>query len=597
MVIAIPLYVVAVIGIFWFLYYFGPGLIYLTVYAWWVFPLVEKWRESILRRLHTYTVEGSGPTKEFHTSQPPPPEETKRTSRETEHIQSSAKDRLRQSGNKVVGIDLGTTKSAIAIMDSGSPFVIPAVDGSPTIPSLVLFTRDQKILAGYHAARHPDRYHGKNVLAQSFKRMMGKGRTDVWGYLKSPPEEVSAFVLHELKRQAEEFLGTTVSKVVIAVPAHFDVNQRQAVEDAALIAGLDPIWLLNEATAAGLAFAHRRKGRRDMKLLIFDLGGGTLDVSIIDFGGGVIEVMSIEGDSTLGGLDFDQVIADYILETIGREIGSKPSLDSFQRLVLMEAAERAKTDLTTAPAASIFIPGFLQVGGVARDLALSIERGEFERRSKNLIDRMMVIVSTALKDAAIEPGNLGAFLLVGNASQMPMIRNRIKENLNIEPVSGGDPKLCVAEGAAIYASVLTGETKDTLLLDVMNGSCGIGLEGDRYEVLIEKNTTTPVEKSRVFTTTRDNQDRISVPVYQGNYPVASKNTFLGTLELKGIPPAAAGVPQIRVRFSVNAKMILWCSAKDLGTQVEQTIAVRPPHALTPTNLKSKIERFNALRSV
>jgi molecular chaperone DnaK len=424
--------------------------------------------------------------------------------------------------------------------------------------------------------------------------MMGKNGGESWSYLWCPPEEVSAFVLHELKRQAEAFLGAEVRKAVIAVPAHFDINQRQAVEDAARIAGLDAVRLLNEATAAGLAYAYRRK-KRETKLLVFDLGGGTLDVSIIEFNDDIIGVIAIEGDSALGGLDFDHVIAEYVLEAIAKQTGSKPSLDSFQKLVLMEAVERAKIDLTSAPSTSIHLPGFLQAEGISRDLNVSLDRKEFESRSKRLVDRIMDIVSAALKDAGMKPGDLGAFLLVGNASQMPMIRDRIGRSLNITPVSGGDPKLCVVQGAAILAGMLTGETH-ILLLDVLNGSCGISLEGDRFEVLIEKNEATPAERKRNFTTTRDNQRRISVPVYQGNQPVASKNTLLGTLELDDIPPAPAGVPQIQVTFSVNAGMLIGCSAKDLGTLKEHSIVLRPPNALTPSELKSKIDRFNGLRS-
>ena len=594
MVIAIPLYLVAIIGICWFLYYFGPGLVYLAIYAKWVYPRVEELREFILRRLYGKIRKATERVAE--ATRPTPSVEEGASRHKTGHAPSGTEQHSRRS---IVGIDLGTSRSAVAIMDGGSPFVIPAIDGSLTIPSLVLFTPDQKILAGCLAARHPERYQGKNVLVQSFKRMMGKLRSNVWGYLKSPPEEVSAFVLHELKRQAEGFLGNEVPMAVIAIPAHFDINQRQAVKDAALIAGLEPVRLLNEATAAGLAFAHRRQNRRDMKLLVFDLGAGTTDVSILKFGSGVIEVLSIEGDSALGGLDFDKVIVDYVLEKIGKEMGSKYDLDSFQRLVLAEVAERAKIDLTTAPIAAILIPGFLQVGGITRDLDLTIERAEFERRSEKLIDRILDIVSKALISAHSDQTPLGAFLLVGNASQMPIIRNSIRERQHIEPVGGLDPKLCVAQGAAIMAGVLTGEIKDTLLLDVISGSLGIGLEGDRYEVLIEKNTTTPVEKSRIFTTTRDNQDRISVPVYQGENPKASENTFLGMLTLDGILPAAAKVPQIKVSFSVDSNTFISCQAKNLGTNSMgngSSLTLRPPHALTPAELKSRIQRFSALRS-
>lgn len=426
---------------------------------------------------------------------------------------------------------------------------------------------------------------------------MGKPQATAWGYLKSPPEEVSAFILYELKRQAEVFLVEEVQKAVIAIPAHFDINQRQAVKDAATIAGVEAVRLLNEATAAGLVFAHRRRNRQDMNLLVFDMGAGTLDVSIINFGGGVIEVLSIEGDSALGGLDFDQVIIDYVLEKIGKEMGSVTGLDSFQRLILAEMAERAKIDLTTAPVATIFLPGFLRVRGIARDLTVDIGRSEFERRSEKLIDRIMKIVSTALTAAKISTP--GAFLLVGNGGQMPIVRNKIKKSLNIEPVGGVDPKLCVAEGAAIMAGVLMGEIKDVLLLDVISGSLGIGLEDDRYQVLIEKNTTFPVDdKSQIFSTSRDNQNCISVPIYQGENPKASENTFLGMLKLEGISPVAAGVPKIKVSFSVDANSIISCKAKDLQSRSQEiSLTLRSAHALTLAEIKSKVERFGALQSI
>jgi molecular chaperone DnaK len=483
----------------------------------------------------------------------------------------------------ILGIDLGTTKSVVGFWKNQRPFIIRDQAGQQSIPSVVLIDPEERIFVGNLARKHPERYKGKNITISSVKRLMGKKGETGWGWWKTYPQEVSAFILAELKCQAERYLGQEIEDAVIAVPSHFDESQRRATKEAAEIAGLRPHRFLNEATAPILAYGLRR--RCDEKVLVFDLGGGTLDVSIAELGEGVYEVKCVEGDSRLGGDDFDQIIVDYILDKICQKFGAVVELDSFQNMMLKEAAELAKIELSGKVSASIHIPGFLCIGKSYHDLEVGIDRGTFEHLSKNLFDRAIEVLTKALDSASLRPSDLNALILVGGSSRIPYIRESIRRELGIEPFAALNPEICVAQGAIIWAAVLEGELKEVLLLDVIPNAYGIGLKGDVFSKLIDENTTVPTRRSQIFTTTEDNQLTIPITIYQGENEKASENTFLGTIELRDIPPAKAGVPQVEVTFDVDANQIVHVSAKDLGTNKEQSFVVKSPYGLNETQIR------------
>jgi len=484
----------------------------------------------------------------------------------------------------ILGIDLGTTKSVVGVWRNGGPFIIPDESGHRSIPSLVLVTPDEKVFAGRRAQRHPERYKSKNRTISSVKRLMGKKGETGWGWWKAYPQEVSAFVLAELKNQAEIYLGEQIRQAVIAIPSHFDESQRRATKEAAEIAGLEVVRLLNEATAAVLAYGFYNDKKSDETVLVFDLGGGTLDISIVRFGEGIYEEKCIEGDSKLGGDDFDQVIIDYILDQVHQKYGVAIELDPFQKIILKEVSEAAKIELSSKYTTSIYIPGFLNFGQTHHDLDISINRQTFERLSKNLFDRTNVLLKKALDSAKLRSADLDAVLLIGGSSRIPYFREIIRRELAIEPFTG-DSETYVAQGAVIQAAMLDKGVRNVVYLPVIPSSYGIGLQGDKYSKLITKNTTIPQRSSQIFTTTADNQSTISISIYQGESYLVSDNTFLGTIELRDIPPAPRGIPQIEVNFDIDSNMIIDVSAKDLGIGKEQKTVIKSPYGLNNAQIK------------
>lgn len=483
----------------------------------------------------------------------------------------------------IIGIDLGTTKSVVAVWKDGKPYVIPDRNGLQSIPSLVLVTENEKMFVGRMAQRHPDRYRSKNVTISSVKRLIGKKGETGWGWWRTYPQEVSALILAELKSQAEIYLGEKIDRAVIAIPSHFDESQRRATKEAAEIAGLEACRLLNEATAAILAYEFHRLGNRNT--LVFDFGGGTLDISLADCGEGAYQVKCIEGDSKLGGDDFDQVIVDYALDKIHQEYGSSIELDTVQKMVLREAAEAAKISLSSTINTSIYIPGFLHIGQSHRNLEVPIDRLIFEQLSKSLIDRAMVLLKKALNSAGLKSHQVDSLLLLGGSSRIPFVRERIRKELGVEPAIGVDVETGVAQGAALWAAVMDGKLKELLLLDVIPSSYGIGLKGDIFSPIIPKNTVIPTSNSQKFTTTENNQSTITLSIYQGESEKTSENTFLSTIELRDILPAPAGLPQIEVRFDIDQNMIVNVLAMDVKTGKEQRITVKSPYGLNNAQIK------------
>ena len=487
----------------------------------------------------------------------------------------------------IIGIDLGTTKSVVSFWKNGAPQIIPDGYGCSSIPSLVLVTPDEEMYVAREAQNNPLRYQGKNLTISSIKRLMGKRGETGWGWWKSYPQEVSGLILTELKYQAEKYLNQKIDKAVIAIPSHFDENQRWATKEAGEIAGLEVCRLLNEATAAVISYGfHRDSG----KVLVFDFGGGTLDISILEFEKApheakFYEVKSIEGDSKLGGDDFDQVIIDYIMENLRSDIGLDIELDHIKNLVLKEAAAAAKIRLSSELSTKIHIPGFLASGSRYYDLDVDLDRQTFESLSSDLFERANKVLTKALESANIKPSDLTALLLIGGSSRIPYLRQNMKKTLGIEPFIGVDSELCVAQGAAAAAAILEGNIENLLLLDVTPSSYGIGLKGGEVSKIIEKNTTIPTQHSQFFTTTEDNQTAISVMIYQGESNKASENTFLGILELRNLPPAKAGTLQIEVTFDVDGNNIVRVIAKDRATQKEEHLIIESPYRLNNAQIK------------
>ena len=490
-----------------------------------------------------------------------------------------------------VGIDLGTTKSVIGVWRDGRCRIIPDNTGHQSIPSLVLVTADDRIIAGRQAQTYPDRYRSKNITISSVKRLMGREGETGWGWWKAYPQEVSAFILAELKSQAERYLSEEIKQAVIAIPSHFDEAQRRATKEAAEIAGLEVIRLLNEATAAVLAYGFNRQV--DETTLVLDFGGGTLDISVVELGGGIHQVKSIEGDSKLGGDDFDQVVLNYILDKVHQQYGSAIEWDPIQKAMLKETAEKAKIEMSSTLTTQIYIPGFLRIGHKFCDLNILLERQEFEDRSRSLVDRTMTLMEKALNSDYLQAAQLNSLLLIGGTSRIPFIREAVRKKFGREPITGVDIETCVAQGAVIQAAVLQGGLSDLMLLDCIPSSYGIGLKDDIFSPLIPKNTTIPTIGSQIFTTTMDNQSAIPIAIYQGESQKACENNFLGTVELRDIPPAAAGVPQIEVTFDVDPNMIVRVKARDKGTGKEQAIQVKSPYGLNNTQVKVMHQRLES----
>ena len=491
---------------------------------------------------------------------------------------------------KAIGIDLGTSNSAAAVVVGGRPTLIPSTEGvtlyGKAFPSYVAFTKDGQLLVGEPARRQA--VTNPEGTVTGFKRKMGTDYKYRLHGKEFTPQQLSAFLLQKIKRDAEAFLGQEVRKAVITVPAYFNDNQRQATKDAAEIAGLKVLRIINEPTAAALAYGLD-KLEKEMKILVFDLGGGTLDVTIMEFGGGVFEVKATSGDTQLGGRDMDDAIVNYLVETFRRETGIDLTKDPVAMNRLREAAERAKIELSNVYETEINLPFIAQDASGPKHFTHVLTRAKLEELVAPIIERCRGPIEQALKDAKLKPEDIDKIILVGGPTRMPIIREFLKRTLGKEPERGIDPMECVAAGAAIQAAILTGELKgkDIVLLDVTPLTLGVEVLGGLVEPLIERNTTIPVRRSKIFTTASDFQTSVEIHVVQGERPMAADNVSLGRFILDGIPPAPRGVPRIEVTFDINADGILTVTAKDLGTSKEMSVKITAPHRLS----REEIERM------
>ena len=471
--------------------------------------------------------------------------------------------------SKIIGIDLGTTNSCVAVMEGGEPVVIANSEGARTTPSVVGFTKTGDRLVGQVAKRqaitNPD-----NTVS-SIKRQMGTDHKVTLNGKEYTPQQVSAMILQKLKADAEAYLGETVTEAVITVPAYFNDSQRQATKDAGTIAGLNVRRIINEPTAAALAYGVDKED--DQKIMVYDLGGGTFDVSIIEMGDGVTEVLATNGDTHLGGDDFDQRIIDWMANAFQTENGIDLRKDKMAAQRLKEAAEKAKIELSSAMSSQINLPFITADATGPKHLDMTLTRAKFNELTADLVDRTMTPVRKALQDAGLRASDLKKVLMVGGSTRIPAVYDAVKKELNCEPFKGINPDECVAVGAAIQGGVLNGEKKGLLLLDVTPLSLGIETLGGVCTKIIDRNTTIPTHKSQVFSTAADNQPSVEVNVLQGEREFARDNKSLGVFHLDGIAPAPRGVPQIEVTFDIDANGIVKVSAKDLGTGKEQNITI------------------------
>jgi len=499
-----------------------------------------------------------------------------------------------------IGIDLGTTNSAVAVVQRGERVVIPNQEGHRTTPSVVAFTDKGERLVGQVAKRqsvtNPERtiFSIKRLMGRKFKSdevqdaikklpykiveaPNGDAHVDISGKSYSPPE-ISAMILQKLKQAAEDYLGTKVTEAVITVPAYFDDSQRQATKDAGKIAGLDVLRIINEPTAASLAYGIESK--KDEKVVVYDLGGGTFDVSVLEIGEGITEVISTNGDTYLGGDDFDMKLIDWMIDEFRKEQGIDLKNDKMALQRLKEAAEKAKIELSTAAETDINLPFITADASGPKHMVSKLSRSRFEQLTDDLVKRSLDPCKNALKDAGLSTSDIDEILLVGGQTRTPKVFQAVQEYFGKEPNKGVNPDEVVAVGAAIQAAVLKGDVKDVLLLDVTPLSLGIETLGGVFTKLIDRNTTIPAKKSQVFSTAADNQPAVGVMVYQGEREMAAHNKLLGNFELVGIPPAPRGVPQVEVTFDIDANGILHVSAKDLGTNKEQSIRITASSGLS-----------------
>ena len=471
--------------------------------------------------------------------------------------------------SKIIGIDLGTTNSCVAVMEGGEPVVIANSEGARTTPSVVGFTKTGDRLVGQVAKRQAIT-NPENTVA-SIKRFMGTDHKVTLNGKEYTPQQVSAMILQKLKADAEAYLGETVTEAVITVPAYFNDSQRQATKDAGTIAGLNVRRIINEPTAAALAYGVDKED--DQKVMVYDLGGGTFDVSIIEMGDGVTEVLATNGDTHLGGDDFDQRIIDWMADAFQTENGIDLRKDKMAAQRLKEAAEKAKIELSSAMSSQINLPFITADATGPKHLDMTLTRAKFNELTADLVDRTMTPVRKALQDAGLRASDLKKVLMVGGSTRIPAVYDAVKKELNCEPFKGINPDECVAVGAAIQGGVLHGEKKGLLLLDVTPLSLGIETLGGVCTKIIDRNTTIPTHKSQVFSTAADNQPSVEVNVLQGEREFARDNKSLGVFHLDGIAPAPRGVPQIEVTFDIDANGIVKVSAKDLGTGKEQNITI------------------------
>jgi len=491
--------------------------------------------------------------------------------------------------SKIIGIDLGTSNSAAAYLESGRPKIIPSSEGitqyGKAFPSYVALTRDGQRIVG-EPARRQAITNAKGTMT-AFKRKMGTDHKYKIFDKEYRPQELSAFILQKIKKDAEEFLGEAVEKAVITVPAYFNDNQRQATKDAGEIAGLEVVRLVNEPTAASLAYGLD-KSDKELKILVFDLGGGTLDVTVMDFGGGVFEVKSTNGDTQLGGTDMDKIIAEYLADQFRKESGVDISNDKQAHERILEAAEKAKIELSTTLESSINLPFLTSVDNQPKHFQHTLTKAKLEDLVRPIIDRCRGPIENALKDAKLKPSDIDKIIMVGGPTRMPIVHKFVEDTVGKKAERGIDPMECVAMGAAIQAGVLSGEVKDILLLDVTPLSLGLETLGGVSTKLIEKNTTIPTKKSQVFSTAADMQTAVDIHILQGERPMAKDNVSLGKFTLVGIPPAARGVPQVEVTFDIDANGILHVSAKDKATNKEQSMRVTSPLKMSDDEIKAKM---------
>jgi molecular chaperone DnaK len=489
---------------------------------------------------------------------------------------------------KILGIDLGTTNSCMAVMEGGEAVVIPNAEGARTTPSVVGFSKKGEKLVGQVAKRQAVSNPENTVY--SIKRHMGDANYRVTLQGKQyKPQEISAMILQKLKSDAEAYLGEEIKQAVITVPAYFNDSQRQATKDAGTIAGLDVLRIINEPTAASLAYGLD-KGNIEQTIFVYDLGGGTFDVSILELGGGVFEVKSTSGDTHLGGDDFDQRIVNYLLAEFRKSEGIDVSKDKAILQRLTDAAEKAKIELSGVAVTNINLP-FLTVGpdGEPKHLDVDLTRAQFQKMTEDLLEKTLVSMRQALSDAKLTPNDLAKVILVGGATRMPAVVELVENFTGKKPYKNINPDEAVAIGAAIQAGVLGGEVKDILLLDVTPLTLGIETLGGIATPLIQRNTTIPTKKSQVFSTAADNQPSVEIHVLQGERGIASENKTLGRFTLDGIPPAPRGIPQIEVTFDIDANGILHVSAKDLGTGKKQSISIQKPGGLTDAEIERMIK--------
>lgn len=489
---------------------------------------------------------------------------------------------------KILGIDLGTSNSAAAVLQGGSPVMVPSKEGvsqyGKAFPSIVAFTKDGQMLVGEPARRQAVSNPERTI--QGVKRKMGTSHKYNIDGKEYTPQQISAYILQKIKQDAEEYVGEKIEKAVITVPAYFDDDQRQATKDAGTIAGLDVVRIINEPTAASLSYGIDKE-ESEQKILVYDMGGGTIDVTLMDFGDGVFEVKSTSGDTQMGGRDMDNAVVDYLVEEFKKQENFDLKNDHTAMQRLNEAAEKAKIELSNTTETEINLPYITATDEGPKHLNLTLTRAKLEELVYDIVQKSKTPIEQALKDSGLKPGDVDRIIFVGGPTRMPIVRKFVEEFIGKKAEGGIDPMECVSKGAAIQGGVLAGEVKDVLLLDVTPLTLGIETLGGVFTPLIERNTTIPTQKSQVFSTAADNQTAVTIRVFQGERPMAADNKLLGQFDLVGIPPAPRGVPQIEVTFDIDADGIVHVSAKDKGTGKEQSIKITATSKLS----EDEVERM------